>query len=73
MPRVGFEKRDYYQRILSPVEGILLDLTKRDKPYRLASSQGHDGHHVQALTDEKREEQNKVVKLLLPGIRRAMI
>ena len=28
---------------------------------------------VQALTDEKREAQNKVVKMLLPGIRRAVI
>jgi len=28
---------------------------------------------VQAVTDEKREAQNKVVKMLLPGIRRAVI
>ena len=29
--------------------------------------------YVQAVTDEKREAQNKVVKMLLPGIRRAVI
>lgn len=29
--------------------------------------------YVQAVTDEKREAQNKLVKMLLPGIRRAVI
>jgi integrase len=29
--------------------------------------------YVQAVTDEKREAQNMVVKMLLPGIRRAVI
>jgi hypothetical protein len=29
--------------------------------------------YVQAVTDEKREAQNKVVKMLLPGVRRAVI
>jgi integrase len=29
--------------------------------------------YVQAVTDEKREAQNKVVKMLLPGMRRAVI
>ena len=29
--------------------------------------------YVQAVTDEKREAQNKVVKVILPGIRRAVI
>lgn len=29
--------------------------------------------YVQAVTDEKREAQNKVVKMILPGIRRAVI
>ncbi len=29
--------------------------------------------YVQAVTDEKRKEQSKVVKMLLPGIRRAVI
>jgi hypothetical protein len=29
--------------------------------------------YVQAVTDEKRETQNNVVKMLLPGIRRAAI
>lgn len=29
--------------------------------------------YVQAVTEEKREAQNKVVKMLLPGIRRAVI
>jgi len=29
--------------------------------------------YVQAVTDEKREEQNKAVKMVLPGIRRVAI
>ena len=29
--------------------------------------------YVQAVTDEKREAQSKVVKMLLPGIRRAVL
>ena len=29
--------------------------------------------YVQAVTDEKREAQNKVVKMILPGIQRAVI
>jgi hypothetical protein len=29
--------------------------------------------YVQAVTDEKLEAQNKVVKMLLPGIRRAVV
>jgi hypothetical protein len=29
--------------------------------------------YVQAVMDEKRKAQNKVVKMLLPGIRRAVI
>src|SRR5205809_511051 len=36
-------------------------------------SQGHNGQLVQAVTDEKRKAQNKVVKVLLPGIRGAVI
>jgi hypothetical protein len=29
--------------------------------------------YVQAVTDDKREAQNKVVKMLLPGLRRVAI
>jgi hypothetical protein len=29
--------------------------------------------YVQAVTDEKREAQNKLVKMILPGIQRAAI
>jgi hypothetical protein len=29
--------------------------------------------YVQAVTDEKREAQNKLVKMILPGIQRAVI